>query len=65
MSYVINVSLKGRHFFRTAKDSLTDEASAQIVYADICKRFPKSEGFECEMTYWRESGTTVASTRSN
>lgn len=54
--YSINVALHGRHYFATAKHSITDEAKASAVFHDIFTRFPADQGFLVDVTYYREHG---------
>lgn len=46
MHYEINVSKNKVHFFATHARSLTTEAEARAVTAEIRARFPESEGFQ-------------------
>jgi hypothetical protein len=45
MYYEINVSLNGRHFFATAKRSITSQSDLKKVYPVIKAKFPEEEGF--------------------
>lgn len=55
--YTVNVSLLGRHYFATAKRSLTEEKKANEVFTALILRFPAAEGFKVTMTRWSETGT--------
>lgn len=46
MYYEINVSLNGRHFFATAKRSITTISDLKKVYPVIKAKFPKEEGYK-------------------
>lgn len=56
MPYEINVSFNGTHYFATAERSLTDKIKAYDVHADLCLRFPSSEGFKVTASYSERSG---------
>ncbi len=58
--YKINVSKNGQHYFATAPHSLVDEKPAMAAFADFVKRFPESEGFKVDCTYWEGRGTHIA-----
>lgn len=59
MYYEINVSLKGRHFFATAKRSITDSHHLITVLQAFIKRFPISEGWKLGVNYYPECSTGV------
>ncbi len=59
MHYEINVSLNGQHFFATHARSLTRSSQMVRVYETFLEKFPKSQGFEVEVTRWDCTGTTV------
>jgi len=46
------------HYFATADNSLTDEHSARIVFADLKQKFPEPE-FKVECTYWVKTGKSM------
>lgn len=46
MYYEINVSLNGRHFFATAKRSITTTSDLKKVYPVIKAKFPEEEGYK-------------------
>ncbi len=46
MYYEINVSLNGRHFFATAKRSITSQSDLKKVYPAIKAKFPEEEGYK-------------------
>jgi len=52
MSYEINVSLNGRHYFATHTRSLTYEPDALALFEHFKKLFPESEGYE--LTLWKK-----------
>lgn len=55
--YEINVSFGGMHFFATAPRSCVTENVAVSVYNKIREKFPKSEGYEVTVRYWKASAT--------
>jgi len=59
MWYEINVSLKGKHFFATAKRSITDREQLKKAYTVFAEKFPASEGYELTVTNYAVSGYTV------
>lgn len=59
MYYEINVSLDGRHFFATAKRSITSQNTLKIVYKVFKEKFPASEGYEISVTRYEELGFGV------
>jgi len=59
MSYEINVSLNGKHFFSTHKRSLTFGNKANEMAILFLEKFPKKEGYEVTLTEWKESGHPV------
>lgn len=62
MYYEINVSLNGQHFFATHARSLIDETKTRQVWFQMRKRFPISEGYQMELTFWKCSGEFVDTT---
>lgn len=52
MSFEINVSKDGIHYFATSERSITTHAKFEQVCADIMRRFPESEGFQVTATEW-------------
>ena len=57
MYYEINVSKKGKgHLFATAERSITSTNEFKKVYPIIREKFPESEGFELNVSYWSASG---------
>jgi hypothetical protein len=59
MYYEINVSLNGRHFFATAERSIQHEERLKEVYDTLKEKFPRSEGYECNVTRWEKTGKSV------
>ena len=64
--YVLNIARQwrpGEHFFHFAKvrlpHSKANEKDAIRDALDFAKRFPKSEGFKLELTYWQGTGHNV------
>lgn len=51
MSYEINVSLNGSHYFATAKRSLNTAAATTKMALDFKQRFPAKEGFKISVSY--------------
>lgn len=54
--FEINVSLNGRHFFATAPRSCVNPSETKAVRDVLRKKFPESEGFAVEVTYWKCEG---------
>lgn len=54
MSYEINVSLRGKHFFATHPRSLTSKTELLQVYKELEKKFPASEGYSLGASYQPE-----------
>lgn len=59
MYYEINVALNGRHFFATAERSITDKQKLKDVYKVFKEKFPKEEGYEISVTYWKQYGEHI------
>jgi hypothetical protein len=59
MYYEINISKGVVHYFATAKRSITTKQQAQTLYADLKKRFPRSEGFIMELYRYECIGTPI------
>ena len=59
--YEINVSKNGKYVFSTAERSATDIWQAKKVYKLLKEKFPESEGYKVEVTYWNCLGHDVAS----
>lgn len=59
MYYVINVSLNGRHLFATAEHSVITSWEAEKVYNLFKEKFPESEGYKIDVTYWEKVGKKV------
>jgi hypothetical protein len=56
MHYEINISKNGKHYFSTNERGLTWEDKAREVFFDLCRRFPKSEGFHVGMVFYPSRG---------
>ena len=63
MYYEINVSFKGSHFFATHERSLQTIDAAMNMFKIFNIKFPKSEGFELELTKWTKCGERITSTK--
>lgn len=59
--YEIIVSKNGCFIFATDKRSATDIWQAKKVYKLLKEKFPKSEGYSVNVTYWDCLGHAVAS----
>lgn len=60
MYYEINVSKDGRHFFATAKRSITSKEELKIKLQVIMEKFPEDEGYTVMVFYYPESGSTIS-----
>lgn len=56
MSYCINISKNGFHYFATADQSLTTESTAHVVYNDLKSKYLAADGFEVTIEYWDRTG---------
>lgn len=54
--YEINVIKDGQHFFATAPRSCNDKQRVLKVLKEIQARFPESDGFEVQVSYYKCSG---------
>ena len=59
MYYEINVALNGKHFFATAKRSITSISTLKAVYSVLKEKFPESEGFSISVTKWETVGHEI------
>lgn len=59
--YEINISKNGQFVFATAERSATSESSAKKLFKLLKEKFPESEGYKVEVTYWECTGHAVAS----
>lgn len=59
MYYEINVALNGKHFFATAKRSITSTHTLKAVYSVLKEKFPESEGFSISVTKWETVGHEI------
>lgn len=50
MSYEINVSLNGRHFFATHERSITNASALMMVFKVFAEKFPETEGYKISVT---------------
>lgn len=55
--YEINVSKKGQFVFATAERSATNVWDAKQLYKLFKEKFPESEGYEIDVTYWECIGS--------
>lgn len=58
--YEINVSKNGQFVFATAERSATSPSSAKKLFKLFKEKFPESEGYEVEVTYWDCVGKRVS-----
>jgi hypothetical protein len=58
--YEINISKNGQFVFATAERSATDEHSAKKLFKLLKEKFPESEGYKVEVTYWDCTGYFVS-----
>ena len=56
MSYVINVTLNGKHFFATADRSASTAWQASLLFTTFLEKFPKADGYEVTCTCWETTG---------
>ena len=59
MYYEINISKNGRHFFATAERSITSLTQAEGMYMLFKEKFPESEGYKIDVTYWEKVGKSI------
>ena len=60
MSYEINVSRNGKHFFATHERSLgLSKHHTREVYDKLVEAFPANEGYKIEIRYWQTTGESV------
>ena len=52
MSYEINISKNGKHYFATAERSLTTLSESTKVYNELKEFYPESQGFKISLTKW-------------
>ena len=59
--FEFNVAHEGRHLFATAPRSFPScqPDKAKRFYAELCERFPESEGFSVSVTKWECVGYPV------
>lgn len=58
--YEINISKNGQFVFATAERSATSEFSAKKLFKLLKEKFPESEGYKVEVTYWECVGHFVS-----
>lgn len=56
MYYEINVTLSGKHFFATAKRSITNPWDLKEKLKVFIQKFPESEGYKLSVTRWEKVG---------
>lgn len=59
MYYEINIALNGQHLFATAERSITNNLKAEKVYKLFKEKFPESEGYKVDVTYWEKVGKII------
>lgn len=59
MSYEINISKNGKHYFATAERSLTTLDGATKVYNELKEFYPESQGFKLSLTKWETIGKEI------
>jgi hypothetical protein len=59
MSYEINISKNGKHYFATAERSLTTLSESTKVYNELKEFYPESQGFNLSMTKWEKIGKEI------
>lgn len=64
MTYEINVSLNGVHYFATHPRSLITEREADAMFAAFCAKFPRDEGYHISCSVTETSGTVRWTTQS-
>ena len=59
--FEFNVAYEGKHLFATAPRSFPSslEGKAKQFFAELCERFPESEGFSVSVTEWKCYGHPV------
>jgi hypothetical protein len=53
------ISLNGQFYFRIKDEFRTRERCAELL-KDLRTRFPVSDGFKVELSYWECTGRTVS-----
>ena len=59
MSYEINVSLNGKHFFATHERSITSEKDLKEKVKVFKEKFTKFEGYQITATHWQSCGKGI------
>jgi hypothetical protein len=60
MSYEINISKNGKHFFATNERSIgLDTMKLRTLYNLFLSQYPESEGYHITVTNWENKGTHV------
>lgn len=54
--YEINVSLNGSHLFATHERSCRDKEPTKKLVELFREKFPETEGYKVDCTYWAASG---------
>jgi hypothetical protein len=57
--YKFNVSHDGKHIFATEEYSCTDSDKAKKLYKLLNQKFPLTEGFRLDVTFWETYGHDV------
>ena len=59
MSYEINISKNGKHYFATAERSLTSLGEATKLFNELKEFYPDSQGFKISLTKWETKGKEI------
>jgi hypothetical protein len=59
MSYEINISKNGKHYFATAERSLTTLGESTKLYNELKEFYPESQGFKISLTKWETKGKEI------
>ena len=59
MSFEINISKNGKHYFATAERSLTSLGEAYKLYDELKGFYPESQGFKLSLTKWETKGKEI------
>lgn len=57
--YRINVSRNGMYLFATEQGGITSRGHADEVLGLFLEKFPKEQGYNVTMTYWKSKGETI------
>jgi hypothetical protein len=59
MNYRINIAKSGKHFFATARQSITSKAKMERVYSELLSKFPESDGYFITVSVIRELHSNI------